>query len=162
MLTLGVDGSLLLKNQAAAAAAAAAASADASAASAEAERDPVVQPPVTLVAADALKTNRAFEKRRMVGGKAVEMDFFGGLSGLKVPGGAGCDAGGRTVLTVTDVGDVVSGIGGRSGGRKRLSDVAVGCDRFEWVCFLSARSSRSIAPPRSASCPVRNLTNVLV
>ena len=88
-LALGIDGSLLIKKQAAAA----------TAEEEEAESDPVVQPVVTLIAADFRKSSRALEKRRMASGK----------DGSKVPGRAGSDAGRRTILKITDMGDVVSG-----------------------------------------------------
>ena len=86
-LTLGADGSLLIKKQAAAEE------------EEEAESDPVVQPVVTLIAADVHKSSRALEKRRMASAK----------DGSKVPGRAGSDAGRRTILKITDMGDVVSG-----------------------------------------------------
>ena len=101
-LTLGVDGSLLMKNRAAAA-------------EEEDESDPMVQPVVTLIAADLAKSSRVLKKRLVTGDRAVDVDLPGRKSNVKVPGGPGRDAGGRTILKITHVGDVVSGCGGRAG-----------------------------------------------
>lgn len=123
VLTLGVDGSLLFKNQAAAAAPA----------FMEAESDLVVQPLVTLIAADFDEGNRVLKKRLTGGGKAVDADLLGRKDSLKVAGGAGRDAGGRTVLTVTDEGDVVSGCVRRAGDRQQLSNVTVSIFSAEFI-----------------------------
>ena len=106
-LILGVDGSLLIKKQAIAA----------DAAAVNTESDPVVEPLVTLIAADMRKSNRALEKRLLTGRKAVDADLPGRTGGFRVPGSADIDAGGRTILTVTNVGDVVRRRGSRAGDR---------------------------------------------
>ena len=111
MLTLGVDGSLLFKNQAAA--------------YVEADGDPVEQPLVTLIAADFGKANRALKKRLTRGGKAVDADHPCQKDSLKVPGCAGSDAGGRTILTVTDEGGVVSECGGRLSDQQQFPSATV-------------------------------------
>ena len=111
--SLGADGSLLIKKQAAAKE------------EEEAEGDPVRQPLVTLIAADFGKPIRALEKRLMTSGKAVDVDLPGRMDGLKVPEGAGRDAGGSTILTVTEVGDVVSVAGGRAGDWRQFPNATV-------------------------------------
>ena len=83
-LALGIDGSLLIKKQAAAA----------TAEEGEAESDPVVQPVVTLIAADLAKSSRVLKKRLVTGDRAVDVDLPGRKSNVKVPGGPGRDAGG--------------------------------------------------------------------
>lgn len=97
MLSLGVDGSILLLKHAAA--------------YFGAESDELVPPTVTLVAADLREASRLLEKRLLGGEKAAGVDLSGPKDALKIPGCAGSGAGGKVVLTLTDEGDVVSGPG---------------------------------------------------
>lgn len=94
MLSLGVDGSILLLKHAAD--------------YFGAESDEMVPPTVTLVAADLREASRVLEKRLLGGEKAAGVDFPGPKDGSTIPGCAGSGTGGRVVLTVTDEGDVVS------------------------------------------------------
>ena len=89
--------------------------------------------------ADFHQISRALEKRLMTIGKAVGVDLPGRKDGLKVPGGAGSDAGGRTILTVTDVGDVVSERGGRAYDRQQFPNA------YSYVRSYSIR--RGVLPP---------------
>lgn len=138
MLTLGVDGSLLFKKQA-------------TAAYVEADGDPVEQPLVKQISADFGKANRALEKRLARGGKAVDADFPGRKDSVKVPGCAGSDTGGGTILTVTDEGDVVSGYGGRVSDQHQFPNATV---LFPLIFVFS--SARYVHPAQKEnSCSIR-------
>ena len=93
--SLGADGSLLIKKQAAAKE------------KEEAEGDPVMQPLATLIAADFGKPIRALKKWVMTGRKPVDVDLSGWKDSLKVPQGAGREAGRSTIclLYTSDAAD---------------------------------------------------------
>lgn len=140
-LTLSVDGSLLFKKHPVAAV--------------DAYGEPVYTPLMTLVAADAVKSMSVIEKGQRGAGKAGGVEFSGRNGRLKVPGGAGGDGGSGAMLTVTDMGDVVSLCRGLC---RSFPNVAVYINPSR-NSLLSTPFLTMVTQPLSVVCPEFDLNN---